>query len=60
MDRVESDGSSRVTYCMHASVQQENEQPDYALEAENDYDFEELLSVNCAHLTGLLVYKTDA
>lgn len=36
----------------------ENEQPDYALEAENDYDFEEL-SVNCAPMTGL-VFKTDA
>ena len=35
-----------------------NEQPDYDLENENDYDFEQL-AINCAPLTGL-VFKTDA
>jgi hypothetical protein len=36
----------------------ENEEPDYSLEAEEDYDYEQL-TINCAPLTGL-VFKADA
>ena len=39
-------------------VIRENEQPDYDLESQADYDFESL-AIDCAPLTGL-VFKTDA
>jgi hypothetical protein len=39
-------------------VIRENEEPDYTIEEEDDYDFEQL-SINCAPLTGL-IFKTDA
>ena len=39
-------------------VIRDEDDPDYAIEAEDDYDFEQL-SIHCAPLTGL-VFKTDA